>query len=125
MPSGLLAIAGMDRLAFEQNESARDAVERCIERIYEASHRLGGRTEELMPSQAWGDIRGMGNRLRHAYDRIDIDIIGKRSRRACTNLGGKPLTRSLQPARALGGRVSFPRHDLTIVYIVLFPTRPV
>ena len=30
-----------------------------------------------MPSQPWGDIRGMGNRLRHAYDRIDIDIIWK------------------------------------------------
>ncbi len=23
----------------------------------------------------WGDIRGMGNRLRHAYDRISLDVI--------------------------------------------------
>ena len=70
-------LAGMDRQAFEQNEWARDAVERCIERICEAAHRLGERAGELMPSQPWGDIRGMGNRLRHAYDRIDIDIIWK------------------------------------------------
>jgi uncharacterized protein with HEPN domain len=28
-----------------------------------------------MPDQPWGDIRGMGNRLRHAYDRISLDII--------------------------------------------------
>jgi uncharacterized protein with HEPN domain len=70
-------LAGMDRQAFEQNEWARDAVERCIERVCEAAHRLGARAEKLMPSQPWGDIRGMGNRLRHAYDRIDIDIIWK------------------------------------------------
>ena len=70
-------LAGMDRQSFEQNDWARDAVERCIERICEAAHRLGGRAEELMPNQPWGDIRGMGNRLRHAYDRVDIDIIWK------------------------------------------------
>ena len=41
----------------------------------EAPYRLGERAEQLMPAQPWGDIRGMGNRLRHAYDRMDIDII--------------------------------------------------
>jgi uncharacterized protein with HEPN domain len=25
-----------------------------------------------MPNQPWSDIRGMGNRLRHAYDRLDL-----------------------------------------------------
>ena len=28
-----------------------------------------------MPGQPWGDIRGMGNRLRHAYDRISLNVI--------------------------------------------------
>jgi uncharacterized protein with HEPN domain len=28
-----------------------------------------------MPAQPWADIRGMGNRLRHAYDRINLDVI--------------------------------------------------
>jgi uncharacterized protein with HEPN domain len=30
---------------------------------------------ELMPGQPWARIRGMGNQLRHAYDRIDLDIV--------------------------------------------------
>ncbi len=70
-------LVGLDRQAFEQNEWARDAVERCIERVCEAASRLGERAEELMPGQPWGDIRGMGNRLRHAYDRVDVDIVWK------------------------------------------------
>ncbi len=68
-------LVGMDRQTFETNETARDAVERCIERVCEAAHRLGARADELMPDQPWRDIRGMGNRLRHAYDRVDVDII--------------------------------------------------
>jgi uncharacterized protein with HEPN domain len=36
---------------------------------------LGEKAAELAPSQPWGDIRGMGNRLRHAYDRIDLDVL--------------------------------------------------
>jgi uncharacterized protein with HEPN domain len=68
-------VAGMDRSTFERDGRTRDAVERCLERICEAAHRLGKRAEELMPGQPWGDIRGMGNRLRHAYDRVSLDIV--------------------------------------------------
>lgn len=53
----------------------RDAVKRCLERICEAAFRLGERAAELVPNQPWGNIRGMGNRLRHAYDRINLDIL--------------------------------------------------
>jgi uncharacterized protein with HEPN domain len=45
------------------------------ERVCEASHSLGKPAAELMPDQPWGDIRGMGNRLRQAYDRINLDVI--------------------------------------------------
>ncbi len=68
-------VAGMERAAFERDGRTRDAVERCVERVCEAVHRLGGRAEALMPGHPWGDIRGMGNRLRHAYDRISLDIL--------------------------------------------------
>lgn len=68
-------LAGVDRDAFAGNGLMRDAVERCMERVCEAAHRLGDRATELMPSQPWADIRGMGNRLRHAYDRISLDVI--------------------------------------------------
>ena len=63
------------RAAFERNDLVRDAVERCLERICEAAHRLGETAAILMPDRPWADIRGMGNRLRHAYDRINLDII--------------------------------------------------
>jgi uncharacterized protein with HEPN domain len=59
-------LAGLDRQAFEGDGRTRDAVERCLERICEAAHRLNERAVELMPGQPWADIRGMGNRLRHA-----------------------------------------------------------
>jgi uncharacterized protein with HEPN domain len=68
-------LAGMDRNAFASSGLVRDAIERCVERVCEAAHRLGQRAAELMPDQPWGDIRGMGNRLRHAYDRISLDVI--------------------------------------------------
>jgi uncharacterized protein with HEPN domain len=68
-------VAGLDREAFGGDTLRRDAVERCLERICEAAFRLGEKAAELAPSQPWGDIRGMGNRLRHAYDRIDLDVL--------------------------------------------------
>jgi uncharacterized protein with HEPN domain len=57
------------------DELRHDAVERCLERICEAAFRLGDRADELLPAHPWGDIRGLGNRLRHGYDQIDINIV--------------------------------------------------
>jgi uncharacterized protein with HEPN domain len=68
-------LTGVDRAGFDEDGLTRDAVERCVERVCEAVHRLGDRAEVLMPGHPWGDIRGMGNRLRHAYDRLDPGII--------------------------------------------------
>jgi uncharacterized protein with HEPN domain len=68
-------VAGLDREGFGGDTLRRDAVERCLERIWEAAFRLGEKATELVPSQPWGDIRGMGNRLRHAYDRVDLDVL--------------------------------------------------
>jgi uncharacterized protein with HEPN domain len=44
-------LLGTDRDAFAGNGLMRDAVERCMERVCEAAHRLGGRAAELMPDQ--------------------------------------------------------------------------
>lgn len=71
---------GMDRAAFEADGLTRDAVERCIERVCEAVYRLADRAEVLMPGHPWGDIRGMGNRLRHAYDRLDVEVVWNTAR---------------------------------------------
>jgi len=98
-------MVGMDRDAFAGNGLMRDAVERCMERVCEAAHRLGERAVELMPSQPWGDIRGMGNRLRHAYARIDLDVIWNAARNdlpALTADARQALAR-LRAERGYGG----------------------
>jgi uncharacterized protein with HEPN domain len=68
-------VAGMSRNEFQRDGRTRDAVERCLERICEAAFRLGDQAPLLMPGQPWGDIRGMGNRLRHGYDRLTLSVI--------------------------------------------------
>jgi uncharacterized protein with HEPN domain len=68
-------IEGLDQDGLAKDELRHDAVERCLERICEATCRLGDRVVVLMPDQPWRAIRGMGNRLRHAYDGIDIGIV--------------------------------------------------
>jgi uncharacterized protein with HEPN domain len=91
-------IAGMDLGEFERNGMARDAVERCLERICEAISRLGDEAETLMPEQPIRQIRGMGNRLRHAYDRLTLEVVWatvsqrvpeleEAARQACSRLG--------------------------------------
>ncbi|HWD97949.1 MAG TPA: HepT-like ribonuclease domain-containing protein [Bryobacteraceae bacterium] len=45
--------------------------------ISEAARRLGTKAEELCPGFPWRDIRGIGNRLRHAYDTLDSALIWK------------------------------------------------
>jgi len=61
---------GMDLSAFVADPKTYDAVERCLERISEAASKLGPQAEELCPGIPWPQIRGVGNRLRHEYDRI-------------------------------------------------------
>lgn len=61
-------VAGLNTDDLSGDELRHDAVERCLERICEAAVRLSDAAAELMPNQPWQDIRGMGNRLRHAYE---------------------------------------------------------
>lgn len=68
-------IARMDRHEFQRDGRTRDAVERCLEQICEAAFRLGDQAALLMPDQPWGDIRGMGNRLRHGYDWVSLSVV--------------------------------------------------
>lgn len=68
-------ISDLDQFSFEQNGLVRDGVERCLERVCEAIYRLGDDAETLLPGQPLRQIRGMGNRLRHAYDRISLEIL--------------------------------------------------
>ncbi len=62
---------GTDRAAFDADSRARDAVERCLERLSEAAAKLGTQAEQLAPGPPWQAVRSFGNVLRHAYDQVD------------------------------------------------------
>lgn len=67
--------AGMDFEAFRSHPMTVAAVERKLQIISEAAIRLADEAERLCPGVPWRDIRGIGNQLRHAYERIDLATI--------------------------------------------------
>ena len=67
--------SGMDFEAFKQDAKTVAAVERKLSIISEAAIRLGSKAEQRIPDQPWRAIRGIGNHLRHAYERIDVETI--------------------------------------------------
>ncbi len=93
--------AGMDFNTFQGDERAIFAVQYALLAISEAAHRLGAEAETLCPGQPWADIRGIGNRLRHGYDNIDIRVIWNTAQ---TSL--PPLKVAVQ--NALGGPQLYP-----------------
>lgn len=68
-------VSGMDLAAYAADERTQAAVERKILIISEAAIRLGDAAETVCPEIPWRDIRGIGNWLRHQYDRIDAETI--------------------------------------------------
>jgi uncharacterized protein with HEPN domain len=53
----------------------RSALERGVEVISEASRHLGRELKSQHKDVRWKDIAGVGNILRHEYQRIDSQII--------------------------------------------------
>jgi uncharacterized protein with HEPN domain len=66
---------GMDFEAFRAGVKNIDAVERNLQKISEAAIRLGPQAETLCPGLPWANIRGVGNWLRHQYDRLDVQTV--------------------------------------------------
>lgn len=63
---------GLDHVtAFEENPLVYDAVERCLERISEASKKLGPIAKTLCPDIPWPKLRALGNVLRHESERVE------------------------------------------------------
>jgi len=60
---------------FRASPMAVAAVERKLQIISEAAIRLGDEAEKRIPDQPWRDIRGIGNHLRHAYERVDLETL--------------------------------------------------
>jgi hypothetical protein len=57
---------------FNRDRMRADAVERCLQRITEAVIHIGEvETARVGLAVPWVELRGLGNRLRHEYGRID------------------------------------------------------
>jgi uncharacterized protein with HEPN domain len=69
--------AGMDFESFREDPKTIAAVERKLQVISEAAIRMGSDAEKRLPDVAWRDIRGIGNWLRHQYERIELPVIWK------------------------------------------------
>ncbi|PYR96039.1 MAG: hypothetical protein DMG15_06620 [Acidobacteria bacterium] len=65
----------MDFAAFRSEPKTIAAVERKLQVISEAAVRLGTQADVLCPGLPWHNIRGIGNWLRHQYDRVDIETL--------------------------------------------------
>jgi uncharacterized protein with HEPN domain len=68
-------VRDMDFDAFREDPKTIAAVERKLLLISEAAVRLGEDAERLCPGLPWHNIRGIGNWLRHRYDRVDVETV--------------------------------------------------
>ena len=69
------AIRGKTYRDYQRSWVLRSALERGIEVISEASRHLGHELKAQHQDVRWEDIAGIGNILRHEYQRIDGRII--------------------------------------------------
>ena len=68
-------LAGVTLAAFEADRRKRWIVERGIEIVPEASRRLPDALKERHPLIPWNKVAGIGNILRHDYERVAHDIL--------------------------------------------------
>ena len=66
---------GMDFEPFRHDLKTIAAVERKLLVINEAAIRLREDAVRLCPGLPWSEIRGIGNWLRHQYDRVDLETL--------------------------------------------------
>jgi uncharacterized protein with HEPN domain len=69
--------AGITLGEFESDWQKRWLVERGIEILSEASRHLGDELKARHPDIPWPKVAGVGNILRHEYERIAPDILWK------------------------------------------------
>jgi uncharacterized protein with HEPN domain len=82
-------IEGVDLGAYRRDLKLRRAVERCVEIVSEASRHIPAQLKMDYPSHPWDEIAGIGNLLRHHYERIDDVIMWQIATRSLPQL--KPI----------------------------------
>jgi uncharacterized protein with HEPN domain len=60
---------------FAKDKFLRMVVERAFEIISEAARRLPNDVKERQPEIDWLGMADLGNRLRHAYHRVDANLL--------------------------------------------------
>jgi uncharacterized protein with HEPN domain len=69
------ALAGKSREEFANDQLLRLAIERLLEIVCEASRHVPQDAKAEDPSIPWPKMVDFGNRLRHAYHRVDTEIV--------------------------------------------------
>ena len=80
------AIAEKDFGMFVKDSILKAAVERFIEVISEASKHIPLELTDLYPDVPWPDIRAIGNRLRHDYNRVEDAVIWRTATKSIPEL---------------------------------------
>lgn len=74
-------LEGYDADRFRQDRRTSDAVQRCMARITEAIIQMGeAAAHDVGLEVPFAEVRGLGNKLRHEYRRIEDDVIYKTAR---------------------------------------------
>lgn len=69
-------IGGLSLEDFREDDMRLDAVERCLQRITEATIKIGPDDMRMIaPDLPADQVRAMGNVLRHEYDRINAEVV--------------------------------------------------
>jgi uncharacterized protein with HEPN domain len=70
-----LCLNGMTLESYRNDLKTKSAEERQLQIMTEAAIRLGDDAQVIAPSPDWEGFRGIGNILRHAYHRVDDQIV--------------------------------------------------
>ena len=68
-------VVGVTLDAFETDRRKQLIVERCIEIISEASRHVPGEMKARHPDIPWSRVAGVGNVIRHNYERVAPDVL--------------------------------------------------
>jgi uncharacterized protein with HEPN domain len=79
-------IKGIDLGAYRRDVMLRRAIERCVEIISEPGRHIPAKLKMEHAHQPWDEIAGIGNLLRHHYERIDDLIMWKIATRSLPEL---------------------------------------
>jgi len=71
----LAELGSQDRQAFLASWRDQEAAQMLITKLAEATTRLPEAVLATWPDMPWQQIRGMRNRLVHAYHAVDLDVL--------------------------------------------------